>query len=905
MITRKLVAVVLLAIFVTSCGGGGGSSGSTIKASAGPDRSVVRFDSVTFDGSASLNAESYEWEQVDGPYVSIDDPAQAVQTVRFPAVGTYHFRLTARKGDLTSSDEVEVVVRERPTVVLTTPMFVSSVTGNSTLVITGRASAGVERIRAISRTNENIVDAVLDDTGLFRIDSLAVNPGDNNIVVEAYDSGGLVVEKNILITRTTAANFLNPLKLSVSDVAVGTAQDVVATVSLEEENIKGDVELVELDATGKVVRVVAKLQDNGDVTAGDEYRNDSEYSGKFSVNFSRPGNYQYRARVNGDVTDFGNIVSIKAYEPHEINDYEDALAATGRMVRNSKMDSVLPGTREHEQAKDALLRDLRSSPLVKTATMAPDRHSIDVEYDNGVANTVVFDEIMSPPDQQPRMIAQPRAGETPISPKPAVPGSFRMAMFSPIYDKTCYEAYLTDRSLEPLSLYPWEFDPLVRLIGEEGTAQNLKSGMQVGILYFFTRGALVTIDGKEVATIMAEDVTAERNALYKDDLDAGRIRAVSYLSTRLDCFTGEPIDEFGSKYLLTPKFFDYYIDRLPNTLVNIQTGQSVDDEGALTNVFLRKGAGAVLGLTEATYDTYSRGLSTTIISLLRGEDMDLGDAVKNTKEMIGENSSVFWDKVLSDKWGEEKDKSHPAELRILGGSGALAYRLSKVQIVNGSFEKGLSSWEPQEHGAQKVVSRWLRSYSRTSGWHTYSVFDTPLNPPDGGHMLMLATVGGEYAGVSQRLHISSDTSFLNIRYAVMREITESGDIDVNTVPWRNQKLSIVVETEDGVDHILGSESGRDLWFPLAHGWFNDVRCVRISDHVYAQNPNAPLCASNLTNFWTATYDMSAYRGHFVKLKILLQDDRSPVNSISDVQDVYVFVDDVYLEDKDMKPIGGQ
>ena len=39
MITRKLVAVVLFAIFITSCGGGGdGNSGSTIKASAGTDR---------------------------------------------------------------------------------------------------------------------------------------------------------------------------------------------------------------------------------------------------------------------------------------------------------------------------------------------------------------------------------------------------------------------------------------------------------------------------------------------------------------------------------------------------------------------------------------------------------------------------------------------------------------------------------------------------------------------------------------------------------------------------------------------------------------------------------------------------------------------------------------------------
>ncbi len=497
MIARKLVVVALLIISITSCGGDGeGGSDSAIEASAGPDRFVVRFDTVTFDGKASQNAESYEWEQVDGPYVSIDDPAQAVQTIRFPSVGIYHFRLTVRKGDLASSDEVEVVVRERPTVVLTTPMSVSSVTSHSTLTLAGRASAGVERIRAINRTNKNIGDAVLDDNGVFRLDGMAIDPGDNDIVVEAYDSSGLVVEKNILITRTTATHFLDPLKLSVSDVATGKAQDVVATVSLEGENIEGDIELVELDATGKVARVVARLQDNGDVMAGDEYRNDGEYSGKFTARFSQPGNHRYRVRANGDATDFGNIVSIKAYEPHEVEEHENALAATDRMARDSKMDLALPGTREHEQAKDGLLHDLRSSPQVKTATMAPDRHSIDVEYDTGVTNTIVFDDIMSPHDQQPGMLAQLRAGEISPSPKPAVPGSFGMTMFSPIYDKTCYEAEFTAQSLEPLSRFPWGFDPLVRLIGKEATAQTLKRGMQVGILYFFTRGALIRIDGK-------------------------------------------------------------------------------------------------------------------------------------------------------------------------------------------------------------------------------------------------------------------------------------------------------------------------------------------------------------------------------------------------------------------------
>ncbi len=897
----KLSELVITALLSISCGGGGGGSSTSTVSNAGTDQSVLRFDTVTLDGRGSENADSYEWKQLSGPYVSLDDPAQPVQLVSIPAAGTYKFRLTTRRGNSVSTDDVTVVGRERPTITLTAPKELSSVISDSTVAIKGRVSSEVVRVRIVNRTNENSSEAVLTETGVFSVDNLALQTGDNGIIVEAFDDAGLSVEKMLLITRTRTARFLDPLKLSASDVLVGRPQEVTATVSLDPESLNGKVELVALNANGDPSRVVATLQDNGDVTTGDQFRGDSEYSARFTVEATQEGVQKYRVRIAGDTTEFGNVVSLIAHDSHATEAYDVALETAQKVLQESGLDAIAPGSREFELAKDELVRELRSSPQVKRAEMAPDRHSIDVEYANGVRSSVAFEEVVSPVEKTSRSLIQTRAGSD--LPEPAVPGSFKMVYFSPLFSKLCNNAIVNvGTQLGFLYLYPYEFDPLTVFFDEEATVENLKNSLQAGILDFFTHGKLAHIDGKNVATLMAEDVTPEKNEKYKEDLDTQRVITTTFAVVSTDCITGKRSLKFEKKYLITPKFFDHYIDRLPNTLVNIQACQSADDDGNLSGVFLRKGAGAVLGFTEATYDRYSSDLTRIIIDDL-SNDMELGDAVRHAKEAVGENSAAWWEKTQKATWGDEKSTSQPAELRIFGGSGALAYRLKKIQVANGSFENGLAGWEPQEHGAQKVIRQWNRCRFAETGFGTYHC-DVPVVPVEGEHMLMLATVGGEYSGVSQRLHIFPDTEYLVVNFALMREITESDNLPARDAPWRNQKFSIVLETEDGVDHVLDSFVGKDPRLMMIHGWWDEQKCGRISDHIYSSNSNAPYCATTISAFMRVVYDISAYKEHFVKLKILLQDDLSPVNSLSDVQDVYAFVDAVYLADKDMNPVEG-
>ena len=689
---RTMVSIILAVVLSVSCGGGGGDGGSSgIIADAGADVSALRFDTVRLDGSGSVGAGQYEWQQIDGPYVTIDDPGKPVVAIRVPAVGTYHFRLTVRKGDTVASDEVEVVVRERPTMTIVSPLARSSVTSDSSLTIAGRVSAAVERIRATNKVNGATAESAPDEFGLFELDGPAIEKGDNEISVTAYDSSGPVVTKELLVSRTTDFQFLDPLKLSTSSVAVGKEQDVVATVALDGVDPEDHVELAEIDAEGNVLAVVSNLKDDGNVSAGDKYRDDNEFSGKFTVQFGTVGKHRYRVFARGEKTEFGNIASIAAYMPHDSASYDEALAETDRMVRDSALDLALPGTREPELAKDALVAAFQASPLVTAATMAPDRRSIDVRYASGITTTILVDKIPASPMEQ-KTLVQARAASTSSSVTAAVPGSFKMVLFAPLYRKICGWDWVGEKTVTTLSRLreaPYYFDPLVRLIPlgrlrDDATAEKLKENLQAGLLVFYAEGTLIQVDGQEVAALVAEDRRNDRNLLYKDDLDARRIRILYRFVRVQNCWTGEWKTVIEQKYLLTPAFFDHYIDRLPNTLVYALPSQTVTESGVLANTFLRKGAAAVLGFTGQASNEYARSVSYLLLDLIAA-GMSLEESVRLTKKYAGESDST--DSSSSGESVSSDDGEAPAaELRIIGGGGAKAYRLSKAQVFNGSFE---------------------------------------------------------------------------------------------------------------------------------------------------------------------------------------------------------------------------
>lgn len=88
---------------------------------AGPDQGIAWYMGVIMAGTASDDGLpnppanlTYGWSQVSGPSTaSITAPASLTTFISFPTSGTYVFRLTAYDGDLTTTDDMTVVVGPR------------------------------------------------------------------------------------------------------------------------------------------------------------------------------------------------------------------------------------------------------------------------------------------------------------------------------------------------------------------------------------------------------------------------------------------------------------------------------------------------------------------------------------------------------------------------------------------------------------------------------------------------------------------------------------------------------------------------------------------------------------------------------------------------------------------------
>lgn len=136
-------AAALSIALVTGCGGGGGGDGgggstvvggggnSTANASptadAAADQSVQEGDTVTLDGSGSSDPEgstlTYTWSQIDGPSVTLSDPAVAQPQFAAPTLATGEteislgFELVVSDGSASSAPETVAITVHLPTLV--------------------------------------------------------------------------------------------------------------------------------------------------------------------------------------------------------------------------------------------------------------------------------------------------------------------------------------------------------------------------------------------------------------------------------------------------------------------------------------------------------------------------------------------------------------------------------------------------------------------------------------------------------------------------------------------------------------------------------------------------------------------------------------------------------------------
>ncbi|HEY9391071.1 MAG TPA: hypothetical protein VIR27_15070 [Mycobacteriales bacterium] len=113
-----------------------------VTADAGPDQTVQQGQTVTLDGSGSLNFTSLSWVQIDGPAVTLTNADTAVATFTAPdTTATLGFRLVAEGPGGPSTDEMTVTVES-----VTAPVADAgpdqTVLVNDTVVLDGTGSTG-------------------------------------------------------------------------------------------------------------------------------------------------------------------------------------------------------------------------------------------------------------------------------------------------------------------------------------------------------------------------------------------------------------------------------------------------------------------------------------------------------------------------------------------------------------------------------------------------------------------------------------------------------------------------------------------------------------------------------------------------------------------------------------------
>jgi hypothetical protein len=153
---------------------------------------------------------------------------------------------------------------------------------------------------------------------------------------------------------------------------------------------------------------------------------------------------------------------------------------------------------------------------------------------------------------------------------------------------------------------------------------------------------------------------------YEDDIKAKRIVLSS-----------------DGSIAITPAYFDHYVGSLPNSLVVLAACRTMYNN-SLANVFLKKGAGAVIGYSDYVFTSYAQKTTKSVID-----------------EMLKDKTIVEAFDAAVAAHGDNDGGKDPAYFRRTGASDL---KLSDGQFTNLGFEDGVLT-PLQRAGDGRVISQ--------------------------------------------------------------------------------------------------------------------------------------------------------------------------------------------------------
>lgn len=750
---RNILAPAIIMGLLSACGGSSSSNtpNQPPLANAGSDISTYGKKSVTLTPEASDSdgqVISVEWSQAstDSLQVNIKTDASNQATFDLPDIyetTTLHFTLTVKDDDdAQSTDDVIVTVQPAEhSLALAIQGFGESIkiTSQTNVTIGGAVSADypLKSLKVANHTTNSEVDATLgiSDSDTWQAD-FALAKGDNEIVITAVSADDTTVTLSTIVTYYPQVDFTTPLQFDTDILYVGANPSTITTTIGTGNSNSPVVKL--LDESGNEV---AELFDDGSLP--DEIQGDGIFTAQFSGAASAVGAICYRILVADSTSatytsEKQCIWGAEPYTPEQV-----ALSVQIADAVKASTDSSISDGKSVQDAVQAALNTIQANTNIGEAGVSPDGGIWWVD-ENGILGVhhVIIEGSKSGSSRGVVATAPTRKAD--FTPRYYVANKFNKAEkhLKLLYDKKrplnaadteenrieSSRAVIISPYINNPSWFPNSFKPGHNFGGTDdyfSVWQTIKNGnsckLSADIEYINNGSVGITLDSFKDFSLFGYIHLSTHGDNYFQGLkgswqDAwGDSKFLDGSLSLVAIYTGLTLPKNDGKYDITgyesdlqmkrlaigpggslvvlPLFFKHYLTSVPNSLVALSACRSMYNN-SLANVFLAKGAGAVMGYDNYVLSTYAQKTTNTILKEMMNNDSTFGAAVTRAKNKHGAN-----------------DGSSPPAFLLTAGEDDL--KLPDGAFNNLDFEEGvLGVWSKDGDG--RIVTQ-LGSTRPTGG----------------------------------------------------------------------------------------------------------------------------------------------------------------------------------------------
>ncbi|MFT7288658.1 MAG: hypothetical protein ACI87W_002780 [Halieaceae bacterium] len=604
------------------------------------------------------------------------------------------------------------------------------VTDQSSATVAGVADSSVALVKVIWDNSTSGTSGTAAGTDDWTA-PLTLAQGDNSINFSALNLLGIAAKVGTVLTYFDELSTTTPLTLSTNVAYVNEAREVTFTLGVDAA-ANTVVTLLSADSSGANTNEIGGMFDNGQLP--DEIEGDGIYTITRNLTAASTGDSCFRAQVADSLgAQYLSETACIFVSEHFTNDNIVNAVDTGNLVESlfEQADEATPV----DEVADSIVAQIVDQPGIGTAG-STGTGSVWWVTDEGILGA--YHPVLAGQKSGSRAVGElpPRPDGTPPAATSHFPAAYlynrsawrpgdhnpllqpRAGSFSPLAEAmenrvrstraVLVSPYIANPN-DPGNSFglgddyfvPWQFlkdQQACNLYAAKEALNNGSIGVGLndftdlssfGYIHYSTHGdnyysGLLNLwdeawgpndflKGSLSQVVLFTGLKIAQNgdgswnfAAYEDDIKAKRL-----------------IISADGSIAITPAYFDQYVGSLPNSLVTLAACRTTYNN-SLANVFLKKGAGAVLGYTDYVFTSYAQNTTKKVI-----EEM-LKD--KTIQEAFDAATAAF---------GTNDGGANPAYFTRTGASDL---KLSDGNLTNLGFEEGvLTPWEKDGDG--RVISQ--------------------------------------------------------------------------------------------------------------------------------------------------------------------------------------------------------